>query len=78
MVALCVEPDLAEKLPFAIGKVLRVSDKKVLDVHWYGSNNNSMLSTWAPGYILKSENKRYYTHPPTLYKYGIRNSTKCF
>ena len=64
MVALCVEPDLAEKLPFAIGKVLRVSDKKVLDIHWYGSNNNSMLSTWAPGYILKSENKRYYKPKP--------------
>ena len=71
MVALCVEPDLAEKLPFSIGKVLRVSEKGVLDIHWYGSNNNSMISTWAPGYVLKNENKRYYrpkplhyTHPP--------------
>ena len=64
MVALCVEPDEIEKLPFSIGRVLRVSGEGSLDIHWYGSNNNNMLSTWAPGYILKSENKRYYKHKP--------------
>ena len=71
MVALCVEPEEAENLPFAIGKVLRVSDKGKLDIHWYGSDNNNMLSTWTPGYIFEKENKRYYkpkplhhSHPP--------------
>ena len=64
MVALCVEPDPIEKLPFSIGKILRVSDTGVLDVHWFGSNNNSMLSTWAPGYVQKNENKRYYRQKP--------------
>ena len=71
MVALRVEPDEAEKLPFAIGKVLRVSDEGKLDIHWYGSDSNNMLSVWAPGFIFQRENKRYYkpkplhpSHPP--------------
>ena len=83
LIALRVEPDEHEKLPFSIGKVLRVSENKNLDVHWYGSTNNNMLSTWAPGFIQHNIDKRYYKNKPLhqpfpVYKRRDGNHTGLF
>jgi hypothetical protein len=71
MVALRVASEDVEQLPFSIGKVLKVLDGGRIVVHWYGTSNPNMLSTWKPGYVQSSVNKRYYhssrlhpSHPP--------------
>ena len=71
MVALRVASEDVEQLPFSVGKVLQINQGGNIVVQWFGTTNPNMLSTWKPGYVQKSVNKRYYhssrlhhSHPP--------------
>ena len=62
-VALRVQPDEHEALPFAVGKVIGFpteADNELL-VWWYGpSRKGCVTGTWKPGYVDPRDNKRYY------------------
>ena len=71
MVAVRVASEGIENLPFSVGKVVKLLDGGRITLHWYGTSNPNMLSTWKPGYVQHSLNKRYYhssrlhpSHPP--------------
>ena len=63
MVALRMEPDPTEPLPFAVGEIIRINGPKIV-VRWYGQvrQNAGMTGTWKPGYVDIGDNKRYYHH----------------
>jgi hypothetical protein len=72
MVALRVEPDALENLPFSVGKVIKVRGDHI-SVQWFGKTNRQTMysGVWHPGYYHPKDNKRYYrnkklhnTHPP--------------
>jgi hypothetical protein len=52
MVALRMEPDPTEPLPFAVGEIIRINGPKIV-VRWYGQvrQNAGMTGTWKPGYV---------------------------
>jgi transposase InsO family protein len=59
MVALQVEPDELEKIPFAVGEVISLEGHR-LTVWWYGNSHGNVLGAWRPGYVQSSDNRRYY------------------
>jgi len=63
MVALRMEPDPNEPLPFAVGEIIRIERSKIV-VRWFGQvrQTTGMMGIWKPGYVDNGDNKRYYHH----------------
>jgi hypothetical protein len=62
MVALRMEPDEVENLPFAVGEVVGKSGRSIT-VLWYGPTGrgtNKITGVWKPGFVDPKDNKRYY------------------
>jgi hypothetical protein len=68
MVALMMEPDPNEPLPFAVGEIIHKKESKIC-CHWFGQTrkNASMLGTWKGGYVDTGDNLRYY-HDRKMHK----------
>ena len=61
--ALRMEPDPNEPLPFAVGEIIRIERSKIV-VRWFGQvrQTTGMMGIWKPGYVDNGDNKRYYHH----------------
>jgi hypothetical protein len=63
MVAIEVAPDTLEKMPFAVGQVITLSDdgSDSMTVWWYGNGYGNPHGAWRPGYYDPKDNHRYYS-----------------
>lgn len=62
VVALRMEPDEVENLPFAVGEVVDRDGDSIV-VWWYGPTGrgeNKLTGVWKPGFVDPKDNKRYY------------------
>ena len=74
MVALRVEPDEHDLLPFAVGKVTRVGNNGSICVQWYNSRNGNARSAFRPGFVQHTTNERYYNDKKLHRRHSVYDS----
>ena len=59
MVALRVEPDDVENIPFSVGEIHNI-DGDHITVQWYGNTYGNIRGAWRRGFFQPSDSRRYY------------------